>query len=256
MKKKKKRNYYNLIVHAIKLFVALGYLFIFIFALGHLEIIKALKKYEGLFMALSMSSFVLMYISIILADKYKNKITIDIEKPKAPHTYKIIDEYQMKQSIKDKLSMMNYQVIPDVLRDTTLYGMEQYKWYYAKGHKNVFNLWAEFDIPEFTKETSDYLITQRENIQKKLKQKERCFCIIFLIRVEKKNKELSKYLKRRTVEGYQNYGLMAILVEEEQRIYVPLPEWADVDCYLIRRRFEKILKGSVIKEKKGTKKKF
>ena len=249
MKKKKKKNYYNLIVHAIKLFAILA------FVSGIIFLIVPYGKYTGYLIFALFSTAILMYISIILADKYKNKITIDIEKPKAPHTYKIIDEHQMKQSIKDKLNMMNYQVIPDVLTDTTLYGMKQYKWYYAKGHKNVFNLWAEFDIPEFTKETSDYLITQRENIQKKLKQKERCFCIIFLIRVEKKNKELSKYLKRRTVEGYQNYGLMAILVEEEQRIYVPLPEWADVDCYLIRRRFEKILKGSVIKEKRGTKKK-
>ena len=249
MKKKKKKNYYNLIVHAIKLFAILA------FVSGIIFLIVPYGKYTGYLIFALFSNTILMYISIILADKYKNKITIDIEKPRAPHTYKIIDEHQMKQSIKDKLNMMNYQVIPDVLTDTTLYGMKQYKWYYAKGHKNVFNLWAEFDIPEFTKETSDYLITQRENIQKKLKQKERCFCIIFLIRVEKKNKELSKYLKRRTVEGYQNYGLMAILVEEEQRIYVPLPEWADVDCYLIRRRFEKILKGSVIKEKRGTKKK-
>ena len=248
MKKKKKKNYYNLIVHAIKLFAILA------FVSGIIFLIVPYGKYTGYLIFALFSNTILMYISIILADKYKNKITIDIEKPRAPHTYKIIDEHQMKQSIKDKLNMMNYQVIPDVLTDTTLYGMEQYKWYYAKGHKNVFNLWAEFDIPEFTKETSDYLITQRENIQKKLKQKERCFCIIFLIRVEKKNKELSKYLKRRTVEGYQNYGLMAILIEEEQRIYVPLPEWADVDCYLIRRRFEKILKGSVIKEKRDTKK--
>ena len=248
MKKKKKKNYYNLIVHAIKLFAILA------FVSGIIFLIVPYGKYTGYLIFALFSNTILMYISIILADKYKNKITIDIEKPKAPHTYKIINEHQMKQSIKDKLNMMNYQVIPDVLRDTTLYGMEQYKWYYAKGHKNVFNLWAEFDIPEFTKETSDYLITQRENIQKKLKQKERCFCIIFLIRVEKKNKELSKYLKRRTVEGYQNYGLMAILIEEEQRIYVPLPEWADVDCYLICRRFEKILKGSVIKEKRDTKK--
>ena len=248
MKKKKKKNYYNLIVHAIKLFAILA------FVSGIIFLIVPYGKYTGYLIFALFSNTILMYISIILADKYKNKITIDIEKPRAPHTYKIIDEHQMKQSIKDKLNMMNYQVIPDVLRDTTLYGMEQYKWYYAKGHKNVFNLWAEFDIPEFTKETSDYLITQRENIQKKLKQKERCFCIIFLIRVEKKNKELSKYLKRRTVEGYQNYGLMTILIEEEQRIYVPLPEWADVDCYLICRRFEKILKGSVIKEKRDTKK--
>ena len=248
MKKKKKKNYYNLIVHAIKLFAILA------FVSGIIFLIVPYGKYTGYLIFALFSTTILMYISIILADKYKNKITIDIEKPKAPHTYKIIDEYQMKQNIKDKLNMMNYQVIPDVLTDTTLYGMKQYKWYYAKGHKNVFNLWAEFDIPEFTKETSDYLITQRENIQKKLKQKERCFCIIFLIRVEKKNKELSKYLKRRTVEGYQNYGLMAILIEEEQRIYVPLPEWADVDCYLICRRFEKILKGSVIKEKRGAKK--
>ena len=224
------------------------------FVSGIIFLIVPYGKYTGYLIFALFSNTILMYISIILADKYKNKITIDIEKPRAPHTYKIIDEHQMKQSIKDKLNMMNYQVIPDVLTDTTLYGMKQYKWYYAKGHKNVFNLWAEFDIPEFTKETSDYLITQRENIQKKLKQKERCFCIIFLIRVEKKNKELSKYLKRRTVEGYQNYGLMAILIEEEQRIYVPLPEWADVDCYLICRRFEKILKGSVIKEKRDTKK--
>ena len=249
MKKKKKKNYYNLIVHAIKLVAILA------FVSGIIFLIVPYGKYTGYLIFALFSNTILMYISIILADKYKNKITIDIEKPRAPHTYKIIDEHQMKQSIKDKLNMMNYQVIPDVLTDTTLYGMKQYKWYYAKGHKNVFNLWAEFDIPEFTKETSDYLITQRENIQKKLKQKERCFCIIFLIRVEKKNKELSKYLKRRTVEGYQNYGLMAILIEEEQRIYVPLPEWADVDCYLIRRRFEKILKGSVIKEKRSTKKK-
>ncbi len=248
MKKKKKKNYYNLIVHAIKLFAILA------FVSGIIFLIVPYGKYTGYLIFALFSNTILMYISIILADKYKNKITIDIEKPRAPHTYKIIDEHQMKQSIKDKLNMMNYQVIPDVLTDTTLYGMKQYKWYYAKGHKNVFNLWAEFDIPEFTKETSDYLITQRENIQKKLKQKERCFCIIFLIRVEKKNKELSKYLKRRTVEGYQNYGLMAILIEEEQRIYVPLPEWADVDCYLICRRFEKILKGSVIKEKRDTKK--
>ena len=248
MKKKKKKNYYNLIVHAIKLFAILA------FVSGIIFLIVPYGKYTGYLIFALFSTTILMYISIILADKYKNKITIDIEKPKAPHTYKIIDEYQMKQNIKDKLNMMNYQVIPDVLTDTTLYGMKQYKWYYAKGHKNVFNLWAEFDIPEFTKETSDYLITQRENIQKKLKQKERCFCIIFLIRKKKKNKELSKYLKRRTVEGYQNYGLMAILIEEEQRIYVPLPEWADVDCYLICRRFEKILKGSVIKEKRGAKK--
>lgn len=237
-----------MIVHAIKLFAILA------FVSGIIFLIVPYGKYTGYLIFALFSNTILMYISIILADKYKNKITIDIEKPRAPHTYKIIDEHQMKQSIKDKLNMMNYQVIPDVLTDTTLYGMKQYKWYYAKGHKNVFNLWAEFDIPEFTKETSDYLITQRENIQKKLKQKERCFCIIFLIRVEKKNKELSKYLKRRTVEGYQNYGLMAILIEEEQRIYVPLPEWADVDCYLICRRFEKILKGSVIKEKRDTKK--
>ena len=109
MKKKKKKNYYNLIVHAIKLFAILA------FVSGIIFLIVPYGKYTGYLIFALFSNTILMYISIILADKYKNKITIDIEKPRAPHTYKIIDEHQMKQSIKDKLNMMNYQVIPDVL---------------------------------------------------------------------------------------------------------------------------------------------
>ena len=57
------------------------------------------EKYTGYLIIMLFTFFALMYISIILADKYKNKITIDIEKPRAPHTYKIIDECQMKQNI-------------------------------------------------------------------------------------------------------------------------------------------------------------
>ena len=50
---KKKRNYYNLIVYASRLFIISGFIFLMLFSLGNMESVSWLKKYEILLLIMS-----------------------------------------------------------------------------------------------------------------------------------------------------------------------------------------------------------
>ena len=121
--KKKKRNYYNLLIYALKFFLVMIYLFMLLLILADFNIIPPLKKYEGALCIIFLIFGGLLMISASLISKYSKKITVPLIKSKDPHAYQVENIEQIDVDIQKQLKNMNYVLI-DILQDAKLYGVE------------------------------------------------------------------------------------------------------------------------------------
>ena len=245
----KRRNYYNLLIYALKFFLVMNYLTALLAILGDLNIVPFLKENEGALWIIYLIFGGLLIISASLISKYSKKITVPLIKPKDPRSYNAENIEQIDINIQKQLKNKNYDLI-DILQDAKLYGVEVTKWYYGGDSKYQLRLFVQYTYEEFNKEIKKYLEDQENLIQEKLAKKRRYINIVFLVKVKHQNNYTKKYLRKPAKQAFDNCVLTAILVEEEKKLYIPYTEWKDLDYYLMRKRLEKILSGHIKKIKK------
>ena len=249
MKKKKKFNYYNLFIYGFKFFLFIALIFFVLFCLGTGEFVPILKKYEMILCGLFMLNTVIMYIFIILIGKFEKKITAELEKPPKPFVYKIKKESSFSE-IPKLLIKENASIRTDITENIPIHVYELHKWHYSTLHKYKMYIFIQLSCDEFTKDTVETIIRQREIIHEKLGRRNRCFYITVLVKVDKMSKFLKKHINRATPEDIQNYCMEAIFVKEENKIYVPKADWLNLEHFHIRKNFEKTLKNFVERERK------
>ena len=128
---KRKRNYYNLIVYASRLFIISGFIFLMLFSLGNMEIVSCLKKYEILLLIMSFACAFILFILLAFLDKYKNKITIDLDFPQKPFVYSVLDLHALETSISIQLNKLNYVRDSSSFSDFDIYYNYKYVWWYS-----------------------------------------------------------------------------------------------------------------------------
>ena len=239
---KKKRNYYNLIVYILRVVIIMDAIFLILLVLGK-------KKYEILFLILFFSFCFLMYILLAFLDKYENKITIDLDFPRKLFVYSVLDLHALENSISIQLTKLNYVRDSSSFSDFDIYYNYKYVWWYS-GKKRQLNTFVQFEYEEFTKEIKKYLLLQRQEIFYKLHKKAKFCQTIFLVKIKKNNKYLEKYLKEVVPQFLRNYFLIAILVEEEGKIYIPHCDISFLEYREMRKRLEKILYEHIKRVKK------
>ena len=246
--KKKKRNYYNLIVYIFRVVTIVCLVFGILFSLGNMEIILIFKKYEILFFTLTCILAVIMIILLALIKKYEQKITIDIDFLQKPFVYEIINIEKIEKGISKQLLQLEFIKNPYQIADLDIYYNSKNIWWYL-GQKKQLNIFCQMASTEFTKNTKKELLLKREEIFNKLCKKAKFLEIVFLVKIPKRNKYLERYLKEVIREFQHNYFLVAVLVEEERKLYIPHSDFAHLEYREMRKRLEQILSGHIKKIK-------
>ena len=247
--KKKKRNYYNLIVYIFRVVTIVCLVFGILFSLGNMKIILILKKYEALFFILTCILAIVMIILLALIKKYEQKITIDIDFPQKPFAYEIINIENIEKGISKQLLQLEYtKNLHQIASLDIYYNSKNIRW--DLGQKKQLNIFCQMKFAEFTKNTKKELLLKREEIFNKLYKQAKFVEIIFLVKIPKRNKYLERYLKEVIREFPHNYFLVAVLVEEERKMYIPHSDFAYLEYREMRKRLEKILSGHIKKIKK------
>ena len=99
----KRRNYYNLLIYALKFFLVMNYLTALLAILGDLNIVPFLKENEGALWIIYLIFGGLLIISASLISKYSKKITVPLIKPKDPRSYNAENIEQIDINIQKQL---------------------------------------------------------------------------------------------------------------------------------------------------------
>ena len=220
MKKKKKRNRYDIAVYLIYFFGIGSFVLGIVVCSAEGEKQTFLTPYHDI-LAVVMLSFlaIALLLSFYLA-KNERKLTISLNPPKKPNVY-LMEHFTVENDIAPKLLKQGYVARSDILENKIVYVRKMKKRFQYPDKTYQLSIFLPFYCQEFTKEKNKELTTYHQKIVRTLKEKESYFDILFLVIVEHNNEYLKKYVTKEVRQFYRHYNLKAFYVTSEHQLYIP-----------------------------------
>ena len=216
-KQEKKFNPYNLFVYGFKTTCIIGLLCL---ACCFIQMIFPWwlnRSEETMMIAILMLDCFIMVLFIHFMGVYEKKITTYIEKPKKP--YKIaLQSTDIDKVLEKNIIAKNFEIHRE--EQCVAYYKKWSNWKYKA--KYILDVIVVCSIQNVDKNIKNHIIKIRQWAG--TLKKEKCLRqTIILLKIPKMDEEFWKYLMNSPIQYYNNYMLLAVLVEDEKCIYIPYP---------------------------------
>ena len=220
MKKKKKRNRYDIAVYLIYFFGLAFFVTGVITSFAEGEKTNFLTPYHDILAVVMLSFLAIALLLSFYVAKNERKLTISLNPPKKPNVY-LMEHFTVENDIAPKLLKQGYVARSDILENKIVYVRKMKKRFQYPDKTYQLSIFLPFYCQEFTKEKNKELTTYHQKIVRTLKEKESYFDILFLVIVEHNNEYLKKYVTKEVRQFYRHYNLKAFYVTSEHQLYIP-----------------------------------
>ena len=220
MKKKKKRNRYDIAVYLIYFFGIGSFVLGIVVCSAEGEKQTFLTPYHDILAVVMLSFLAIALLLSFYVAKNERKLTISLNPPKKPNVY-LMEHFTVENDIAPKLLKQGYVARSDILENKIVYVRKMKKRFQYPDKTYQLSIFLPFCCQEFTKEKNKELTTYHQKIVRALKDKESYFDILFLVIVEHNNEYLQKYVTKEVTQFYRHYNLKAFYVTSEHQLYIP-----------------------------------
>ena len=220
MKKKKKRNRYDIAVYLIYFFGIGSFVLGIVVCSAEGEKQTFLTPYHDILAVVMLSFLAIALLLSFYVAKNERKLTISLNPPKKPNVY-LMEHFTVENDIAPKLLKQGYVARSDILENKIVYVRKMKKRFQYPDKTYQLSIFLPFYCQEFTKEKNKELTTYHQKIVRTLKEKESYFDILFLVIVEHNNEYLQKYVTKEVTQFYRHYNLKAFYVTSEHQLYIP-----------------------------------
>ena len=220
MKKKKKRNRYDIAVYLIYFFGIGSFVLGIVVCSAEGEKQTFLTPYHDILAVVMLSFLAIALLLSFYVAKNERKLTISLNPPKKPNVY-LMEHFTVENDIAPKLLKQGYVARSDILENKIVYVRKMKKRFQYPDKTYQLSIFLPFYCQEFTKEKNKELTTYHQKIVRTLKEKESYFDILFLVIVEHNNEYLKKYVTKEVTQFYRHYNLKAFYVTSEHQLYIP-----------------------------------
>ncbi len=220
MKKKKKRNRYDIAVYLIYFFGIGSFVLGIVVCSAEGEKQTFLTPYHDILAVVMLSFLAIALLLSFYVAKNERKLTISLNPPKKPNVY-LMEHFTVENDIAPKLLKQGYVARSDILENKIVYVRKMKKRFQYPDKTYQLSIFLPFYCQEFTKEKNKELTTYHQKIVRTLKEKESYFDILFLVIVEHNNEYLKKYVTKEVRQFYRHYNLKAFYVTSEHQLYIP-----------------------------------
>ena len=186
----------------------------------------------------------IMMVFIHFMGIYEKKITTYIEKPRKP--YKIeLQSIDIDKVLEKNIIAKNFEIRHE--EQCVAYYKKRSNWKYKA--KYILDVIVVCSIQNVDKNIKNHIVKIRQwagtlKNEKCLRQ------TIILLKISKMDDEFWKYLMNSPIQYYNNYMLLAVLVEDEKCIYIPYPRMFQLIYHNMKKLLKDVLKEKIIKERK------
>lgn len=220
MKKKKKRNRYDIAVYLIYFFGIGSFVLGIVVCSAEGEKQTFLTPYHDILAVVMLSFLAIALLLSFYVAKNERKLTISLNPPKKPNVY-LMEHFTVENDIAPKLLKQGYVARSDILENKIVYVRKMKKRFQYPDKTYQLSIFLPFYCQEFTKEKNKELTTYHQKIVRTLKEKESYFDILFLVIVEHNNEYLKKYVTKEVTQFYRHFNLKAFYVTSEHQLYIP-----------------------------------